>query len=322
MNYKKTENEFNKFFEKELRGIVESIEDERKRVKSGILKWNVIFVLSAMLAYFYFIFLRSNLLGGMVVAFSVGFIALFRRNKDYGVILNKKMKEKVIYKILLFINPNFYFDAEDHIEKEDFLDSNLHPKDKITNYTGDDLIRGEFDGLSLKFSELLVREKRSTGRSAYYIDIFRGMFFVFDFNKEFNGAALAISKEGILMPSASGVKRANKGLRKFEEVRLENNDFSKKFFVSSTNQVLARYIFTPKLMDKILKFKETLKGDFLISFNNGKLFIGLNTNKEHFHINIQKKFDKEIVFEYFKDINKVFDIAETFDLNNDIWTAD
>ena len=107
-----------------------------------------------------------------------------------------------------------------------------HPPDR---YRSEDLICGKIDKTSFICSEIIAEEKRVTTdskgrRQEHWIDIFRGFFFIADFNKNFQGQTVVFRNSWF---------KLNLGKQR---VKLENPNFEKQFDVFSTDQVEARYI--------------------------------------------------------------------------------
>ena len=78
-----------------------------------------------------------------------------------------------------------------------------------------------------------------------------------------------------------------------KETQMEDVIFEKKYNVFTNNEVEARYIITPKLIDALNKAKEKLKcAEIACSFYNKHLFIGLNyisspgSNKDCFKVGL------------------------------------
>ncbi|MBP3687378.1 MAG: DUF3137 domain-containing protein [Alphaproteobacteria bacterium] len=70
---------------------------------------------------------------------------------------------------------------------------------------------------------------------------------------------------------------------KIQEVLLEDVVFSKKWKVMGTDQVEARYVLTPALMERLLKVKKCFHGNKLdFAFYDNKLLIAVSTNKDMF----------------------------------------
>ncbi|MBO5038989.1 MAG: DUF3137 domain-containing protein [Alphaproteobacteria bacterium] len=69
----------------------------------------------------------------------------------------------------------------------------------------------------------------------------------------------------------------------FQEVLLEDVVFAKKWKVMGTDQVEARYVLTPALMERLLKVKKCFHGNKLdFAFYDNKLLIAVSTNKDMF----------------------------------------
>ena len=91
----------------------------------------------------------------------------------------------------------------------------------------------------------------------------------------------------------------------------------------SQDQIEARYLLTPALMEKILEFKNKSAKNIQISFVNSRLFVTLPYIRDLFE---PKIFGKIIGFEniqeYYEDLNLAVSLVEELNLNTRIWTKD
>ena len=63
-------------------------------------------------------------------------------------------------------------------------------------------------------------------------------------------------------------------------VQMEHPEFEKYFVVKSTDQVEARYLLTPSLIEKLLNARINFGRDFELSFASGNLYIALSLEKD------------------------------------------
>lgn len=134
-----------------------------------------------------------------------------------------------------------------------------------------DEIIGERNGIPFEFFEAHLEDKRtrtdSQGRTqTEWVTVFRGQCWVIDAPKRFHGTTKVTRDAGIF--NALG------GLgSKFSRIVLEDPEFEKKFEVYGTDQVEARFILTPDVMQAMLDLEKIFKGSrFRCTFHENKIF--------------------------------------------------
>jgi len=105
-------------------------------------------------------------------------------------------KKQVIERIVKFINPNLTYQPQNFISSHSFQHSRIFLTD-IDRYGGDDLIQGKIDKTEIMFSEIKAEYKTTTtdnkGKTQEsWHTIFKGMFFIADFNKHFNTSTVVL----------------------------------------------------------------------------------------------------------------------------------
>ncbi len=101
---------------------------------------------------------------------------------------------------------------------------------------------------------------------------------------------------------------------------MENVEFEKNFVVFSNDQVEARYILTPSLMEKILKLKTTFKVTPNLAFHGSHVYVAISM-KDMFEPALFGDVTGREQLQYFLTIVKqVAGIVEELDLNTRIWT--
>ena len=89
----------------------------------------------------------------------------------------------------------------------------------------------------------------------------------------------------------------------------------------SDNQITARYILSPSLMQRILNFKRQSRRTFYLSFVDGKLYIAISFSKSLFEARVfSTLLDYDIYRDYFADMLFAKSIVEEFNLNRRIWS--
>jgi hypothetical protein len=103
-------------------------------------------------------------------------------------------------------------------------------------------------------------------------------------------------------------------------VALEDPDFNRLFTVNSTDQVEARYIMTPSLMER-LKALRAKVGAFRVSFYRGRLFAAIDMPYDVFEPSMAKSLaDSGQVERILANLTTITGIVEDLGLNVRIWT--
>lgn len=230
-------------------------------------------------------------------------------------------KDKIIRSIIEFISDDLTYYPKRKVKREDFDKSRLFLQ-RINIYGGDDLVEGEIDKTVFHFSEIRAFYKFSSnnGKNNKKTTRFKGLFFVADFNKDFEGSTVLMPRQfrGIF----SFIKKLRGVGRREKYVELQDPKFSEYFTCYSDDDIKARYILSPALMQRINQFKEKYpKNRLHISFIDGQIFIAISYEKRLFEPSLTSSivcFDT--IQEYFDDIRFAVDIVEELNLNTRIWS--
>jgi hypothetical protein len=143
----------------------------------------------------------------------------------------------------------------------------------------EDLFRGAYKGSAFELYEghLEQRHTDSKGRTRYST-VFRGQLIRMHFPREFLGVTIVRRDAGVFNVFGGG----NAGGEKLERVRLVDSRLEKAFEVWGTDQVEARYLLHPVMMERLLELETKLHGkrlrcafqggDVLVAVEGGNLF--------------------------------------------------
>ena len=155
-------------------------------------------------------------------------------------------KETVIPVIAQLVDPGIKYKSEGMIMPLLYKDSCLYRD--YDRYSGADLFYGTYRGIHFKFSyvvsEYYTETRSDSGsRSRSWHDIFRGIFFVVDFNKEFHSLTLVKPDriEGTLGRGISSFFQKMDSSQPGKLIRMEDAAFEKAFVITSTDELEARY---------------------------------------------------------------------------------
>lgn len=238
---------------------------------------------------------------------------LSNKFKELKRVYNTAYKNWIISGLLKQVDAKLDFQATSGIGSHALIRSRLF--DNIAGeYTTEDFVGGVLEKTWFAFAEVRVKRVKYYNDEGKKNTNFKGIFFCADFNKHFNGVTILRSKLG-------KEKVKPKGLSGRELVTLEKPEFNKVFGVYSTDQIEARYILTPSLMDRILDLHARTRVNMAISFVDSAVFIALPLKYNYFEAPVYKSLLQT------NSINRDFDmlfslcgIVKDLDLNTRIWT--
>ncbi len=237
-----------------------------------------------------------------------------------------KYKEIIVKEIVSFLDPTWKYDHAKRVDEKHIKSSGLI-KNNYSWIQGDDLIIGKIDKTEFESSEITTNSSESFFRPMGKT-LFKCFFFHADFNKEFNGNTFIrpesdgfIKKIGDFIGGSKKSIIENNTIKVMNLVKLENPEFESFFQVYSTDQIEARYILTPKIMESLVKIKKQFKNDIYFSFSGTRIYMALKSDQNlfepRFYGSIISFNDIEIMYNLFY-LNKLF--IKELNLNTRIWT--
>lgn len=228
-------------------------------------------------------------------------------------------KVRALQKIIAFINPGFVYAQHSHIGLAEVVDTNMFTA-KNYSISGNDLISGRHSGNPFQYCDLTLSYRPNFSNEKEGDDIvFYGQYFVTKFNKRFTAPLFIHSKK-----SVKGIFTNNQ-IHSYintsaQKVRLEDPEFDQLFDVYCDDQVMARYILTPALMQRIKALAErTKKGKYFMAFHNNKVSVLNNSGTDAFETGFHTKIDAALLDKFYLDICDQLSIIDELKLNINIW---
>lgn len=296
-----------------LSSTLQSLEEKRIELKkqghsTGIWAGVILFAVGSVIS------LYLGALFGIIIALIVGLLAYYWCVNSQSQELSAYYKKEVITKVLQSFCEDAAFIPEQGIDENVFINSNLFISPD--RYHTEDLIKGRVGKTVFRCAEVHAEEKKtsvnSKGQSrTYWVDIFKGFIFIADFHKDFQGQTTVV-RNSLLKWNFSGSR-----------VKLENPEFEKIFDVYSTNQIEARYLLSPSMMEQLVALDRGLNKSIKISFRNSSILIAIPESKDHFEASIWKSIsDLNQLKSDFSTIHKLVAIVDNLNLNTRIWTKE
>ena len=140
----------------------------------------------------------------------------------------------------------------------------------VTSSRFEDKVAGHHRDVPLEIVEATLKRRR--GKNNY--DFFTGLIATIALPKRFTGTTVIHRDKGKLGNLFSR--------RNFERVRLENPDFETRYEVHGTDQIEARYLISTTFMERLMALEDKLNGKISAAFDNAKLLIMLDSDREWF----------------------------------------
>ena len=305
-----------------LQEVLNTLEVDRKKIASTYTVCYTVFGIAALLI------VGGLLIGAATVAIIlslipiiVGIVMLFQIDGD-------AQKYKVAYKTnvvataLKKVNESLTFVPQSGLTEGEFINSDLFTTEP-DRYKTQDLITGTVDKTSFSFAEVHAEYKTETqtknGTRTEWHTIFKGIIFVADFNKNFTVST-------VVRPKSFGNTVGawfSKNIFSFgntEIVQLENTNFDNQFVTYSRNQIEARYILTPAMMERILDLNNKSDETISLSFISSKMYIAFPLSNNYFEAPIHSSLlVPDLLTDDLSIVQFMQDIVHELDLNTRIW---
>lgn len=265
-------------------------------------------------------FTKSVVIGSNVILI-IALIVAFSIGGSYANKFKAIFKDRVIRKIIEYIDPNLKYYPQRYIGRSIFEMAKFFPNYRIDKYEGDDLVEGVIGQTKIKFSELHVQEERRSDKNTHYYDIFKGLFIIVDFNKNFQGRTYVMPDINDKTYSKFFFFGEKKKTPFGELVKLENPEFEKICAVFSTDQIEARYILSTSLMERIVKLRNRIGREVMFCFANSQVYLAIPFSMNLFEPKIMKKsIEFSLLQIYYEVLLDTIGIVEELNLNTRIWT--
>ncbi len=173
-----------------------------------------------------------------------------------------------------------------------FSRAELEEMDILYRFDGmdsDDWVDGQRNGLHFFLADLGTWNKHEHrdddgNRRVEYEDLFKGQMIRIESERAYPAKLLVVS------PGFSEIKGASGDLSKFlfgpgkNDVELESEAFNKRFDTYCADQVAARVVLPPGVMEELLHVGKLLSGDLAVIFVEKRVYILHGTRKNQFEL--------------------------------------
>jgi hypothetical protein len=311
----------------QLRPLLERFEvDRRAALAKGLTASGATLVAGALVASLLFLLLKGAAdfpIFAFFVSLVVAGFVWSKATRDYV----GRFKDQVMRRVIQLIDPDLDYQPFGAIAHRDYDESGLF-QHRVDRYSGEDLVSGKIGATALRFSEVHSEYKTESTdskgrRRTTWHTIFRGLFFVADFNKHFKGRTVVLpdSLEGLFGGLAAMLQKMNFG--RDQLVSLEDPEFEKAFVVYGTDQVEARYILSNSLMRRILDFRRKMGEEVYLSFVGTNVYVAVKSTRNRFEPRIFRSLlEAEFSGALIEEVRMAVGIVEDLNLNTRIWTKE
>jgi hypothetical protein len=309
-----------------LQTVLLELENDRKLLRSIVIKCIIAGSLGILCCAAAFIlpgFSPWGFIAGALLFISIFFI-IGKRINAFAAYKNN-FKLNVIGSALSYIDPSLKIEPDKGLSEREFISAQLFDKNP-DKYDSEDQVSGTAAKTSFYFSEVHAQYKSETtdknGKTqTEWHDIFKGIIFTADFNKNFKGVT-KLRPKNLSSTFSAWLGKAAPIFASSESklVELENIEFGKTFITHATDQIEARYILTPALMDKLCRLNEKSSDTISLTFIKSRVYIVFPLSRNYFEPPLFKSLLRPgCLEEDLSIIQFMYDIITDLDLNTRIW---
>jgi hypothetical protein len=152
--------------------------------------------------------------------------------------------------------------------------------------------------------------------------VFRGLFLIADFPKSFRGRVLLLPDRAERALGAFG--RAFQRLPRPDGlalVELEDPEFERHFACYGSDPVETRYLLSPSLMQRLLRFRENSGARLRLALADGSLLLALPLDRDLFAVSSGGvTVDEAVLRSWAGELGFATGIVEELDLDTRIWS--
>ncbi len=284
----------------------------KKKIRSFVIVLAIEFVLSFAIFGFDLSFFPIYIF----MFFIPLFVSSFAGRKEY-VELVEKFKMNVVHSIMKSVLGNdTIFEFNKGIPKSTIDDTGMMDTGDSFLYNSNDYCKGSYQGVKFEFSDVLIQEEHTDSEGdSHTVTLFRGQWYIFDFNKRFK-APLQVCEKHFGANRTGFIFSKNRQ----HKVKMEDVSFNKEFTVYAKDDHDAFYVLTPNTMERIKEVNRQVPGKLLFCFKDNILHIGVNNSNDLFELNIYKKIDLNKSGEEIKrQLEAILKFVNILNLSNDLF---
>lgn len=222
---------------------------------------------------------------------------------------NRAYKEKILPKLAKTFG-EFIYDMSGRISMDTLKPSKIVPSHD--SYRSEDYFKGTYKGVGLEFSEIHLTEKRGSGKNRRTVTTFKGLAILLDLqSRKFLGHTILDRNKSKMMEwfkeKSSDMKRA----------RMVDPEFEDIFDAYTTDQVEARYLIDPLMIENLKGLYDEYEGKSMAAaWYDSKMLVMISSKHNHFepaHIKIPAT-DPQSVLNMRHEIGQILSIIDRLEL--------
>jgi hypothetical protein len=269
---------------------------------------------------------QNMMIFGIIICLSaVVCIAMYStKSSSFANYYRSRYKQDVFARVTSALAPGMTYHPQHFIAENDYTGCGLQSS-RIDRYSGQDYFEGHVGGTHLIFSEIHAEREESRkdskgNRRTYWVTVFKGIFFMADFPKHFQGQV--IIEPDVAEATFGWLGRKLQGMSS-DLVRLENPEFEKAFKVRATDQVEARYLLTPSFQDRLLELRKFWGGKIGMSLLRSNLYLAIPNREDWFECSSKVRAgDRAQIERFASQLIAVLNVVNQLDLNTRLWTKE
>jgi len=184
----------------------------------------------------------------------------------------KAYKQEIMPAVAALFGLRFAVDGK--IPMHDMQGSKIIPAHD--RYTSEDYFEGAHKGARIRFSEIHLEQRRRSNKRTYYATVFKGMAILIELPRpRFYGHTILTTGSVLewFREKSLGLQRAD----------LVDPVFEKKYSVFTNDQVEARYLIDPAMVDRITRLQHShVSGRLMASYKDKRVLLLIETKKNLF----------------------------------------
>ncbi|MEM1137262.1 MAG: DUF3137 domain-containing protein [Bacteroidota bacterium] len=327
----KTFSEFKAYLEEQLKEDLDALETRRYKMRywRGRLGGILLGIITLSWAFAYMYKEVSSIIIPAAVVITAPIVYFVYKKYFLDETIPENFKDLIVKNLISFVDPSLSYFPEQHVAYEHFEASKLFML-RPDNYSGDDLIKGEVEGVQVQFSELHVsfesKEKFQKKlvfkkKKPEWKSIFDGLFLVADSPVSFSGRIFILDNNlyKTLGHLGSLVQKHHFYYGKY--VMPKNHHFRDHFVVYADDKLEGESLLSEAFMQKILRIRKNSKSRVFISIIENKIYVAVNMKKEIFKVNMNQSLSRaEHIKSFYNDLYYMLTVID--DLNADQFLED
>ena len=264
---------------------------------------------------------RGTIFPALMVA-AAGYFDVHHRMQTFTA----DFKGRVMRALVAFIDESWNFTPNAGVSRADFSDSGLFSEVKMET-SGEDLVTGTVGEAPFSMSEFRAmqihtyRDRMGVQRRRKTM-LFAGLFFVTTYNRHFPHELIVVPDLAEKLLGYVGTRLQSLNPMRGELIKLEDPVFEKYFAVYGNDQVAARTVLQPAIMEEMVRFREKTGAGVRMSVRQGRFFAAVPLGRDIFEPPLFREITRfSELRTYYDDLTLFLDLARAIDQSTKRWNV-